>query len=127
VHKKSIEISASDFSIFENDHLKIEFLLEDMNGDKRYKVLLTPKQKITLIDFYIETNLDYTESKGIFCNGFQSWTETKIFSKEDKLKAQRRGVKVIGEAYGDGMLYEYKNKKRNCTQLDLHVYKTTKT
>jgi hypothetical protein len=42
---------------------------------------------------------------------FSILTETKIFNKDDKLKAQRRGVKVIGEAYGDGMLYDYKNKK----------------
>ena len=73
--------------------------------------MLFPKQDIELLDFYIETHLDYNTSKGVFCNGFQSWTESRMYSKEEKLKAQRRGVKVIGEAYGDGMLYEYKNKK----------------
>ncbi|MCC6583356.1 MAG: alpha-galactosidase [Chitinophagales bacterium] len=105
------EIKSSDFSLHENEHLQLEFLLEDINDDKRYKVMLSPKQDIELLDFYIETHLDYTTSRGIFCNGFQSWTESRMYSKEEKLKAQRRGVKVIGEAYGDGMLYEYKNKK----------------
>ncbi len=105
------EIKSSDFSSFENEHLKIEFLLEDINDDKRYKVQLSPKMEIELIDFYIETEIDYSQTRGVFCNGFQSWTETKFFTKEEKLKAQRRGIKIIGEAYGDGQLYEYKNKK----------------
>ena len=105
------EISSTDFSVFENEDIKIEFLLEDIISDKRYKVKISPKKELEFTDFYIETKFDYTESNGVFCNGFQSWTESKIYTREDKLKQQRRGVKIIGEAYGDGMLYDYKNKK----------------
>ena len=109
--EQKFEIKSSDFSMHENEHLKIEFLLEDIHDNKRYKVHLTAKTDIQLLDFYIDTHLDYSSSKGIFCNGFQSWTETRLFDIDEKIKRQRRGVKVIGEAYGDGMLYEYKNKK----------------
>jgi alpha-galactosidase len=109
--EQEFEITSSDFSAHKNEHLELEFILEDINDDKRYKVILLPKQEIQLSEFFIETHLDYTASKGIFCNGFQSWTETRIFENDEKIKGQRRGVKVIGEAYGDGMLYPYKNKK----------------
>jgi len=105
------EIVSKDFSVFENEDMEMEFLLEDINEDKRYQVKISPKNEIELIDFVIETKFDYAESNGVFCNGFQSWTESKIFTKQDKLKQQRRGVKIIGEAYGDGLLYNYKNKK----------------
>ncbi|MFN8284555.1 MAG: glycoside hydrolase family 36 protein [Chitinophagales bacterium] len=104
-------IQSADFSVFENKDLKIEFLLENAEDGKRYQAVIEPKTKIEFVDFFIETAIDYTATNDIFCNGFQSWTETKIFAKDDKLKAQRRGVKIIGEAYGDGMLYNYKNKK----------------
>mgnify|MGYP000848127232 CR=1 FL=1 len=108
---QSKEISSKDFSVYENEDMQIEFLLEDINEDKRYQVKISPKAEMELTDFVIETKFDYTESKGVFCNGFQSWTESKIYTKQDKLKQQRRGVKIIGEAYGDGLFYNYKNKK----------------
>ncbi|MDB5227059.1 MAG: Alpha-galactosidase [Bacteroidota bacterium] len=109
-HEQSEEIVSQNFSVFENDHLRIEFLLEDLSGDKIYKVHITPKTEIEFIDFYIETFFDYSESRGVFCNGFQSWTETKIFDKTDKIPGQRKFIKKIAEAYGDGLFYDYKNK-----------------
>lgn len=105
------EFTSSDFSLFENQHFQLEFLLEEMNRDRRYKVAIQPKTSLTLLDFFIETKLDYAASKQVLCNGFQSWTETKLYTKEDKLQAQRWGIRAIGEAYGDGLIYTYKNKK----------------
>lgn len=105
------EINSSDFSVTENAHLKLEFLAEDIQSDTQYKVLLTPKISIELIDFFVETFFEYIDNKGIFCNGFQSWTETKVFFKNDTLKAQRKPLNKIGEAYGDGLFYKYKNEK----------------
>ena len=104
-------IESADFSVFENQDLKIEFLLEDAEDGKRYQTVVQQKNKIELVDFFIETKIDYSNTNDIFCNGFQSWTETKLFNKTEKLKAQRRGIKAIGEAYGDGLFYSYKNKK----------------
>ena len=69
--EQEFEITSSDFSAHKNEHLELEFILEDINDDKRYKVILLPKQEIQLSEFFIETHLDYTASKGIFCNGFQ--------------------------------------------------------
>ena len=109
-NNQSHEIRSSDFSLIENDDLKLEFLLEENGDGVRYKVYLEPYKSIELTEFQIVAAIDYSNSKRIFCNGFQSWTETRMFDKNEKLKAQRRGIKIIGEAYGDGMLYNYKNK-----------------
>jgi hypothetical protein len=58
---------------------------------------------------------------------FNPGQKLRLFNKDEKLKAQRRGIKAIGEAYGDGMLYSTtKTKKAYCTQLDIHLHKTTK-
>jgi alpha-galactosidase len=105
------EIRSDKFSVYESEALRLEFLLEEPQGDKRYKVQLSPKTSIVLIDFYIEAQMEYGEAKGIFCNGFQSWTETKIFDKEDKLSGQRNLARPLAIAYSDGLLYDYKNKK----------------
>lgn len=107
---EKFEINTSDFSIIENIHLKIEFILEEIGDDKRYLVYFNAKEKIELQYFYINADFDYSASNSIFCNGFQSWTETKLFNKQEKLQSQRRGVKIIGEAYGDGTFFNYKNK-----------------
>ena len=104
-------LTSTDFSLFENDQLQLEFVLENVHADVRYKAILRPKTTLHLLEFYIETSYDYALSKGVFCNGFQSWTETKLFTKEVRLKRQLRGAHIIGEAYGDGRFYKYKNLK----------------
>src|SRR3954468_7194616 len=102
VAQQTKELVSQNFSVLENEHFSIEFLLEEITGDKIYKVHIVPKVEIELLDFYIDASFDYTETRGIYCNGFQSWTETKIFDKEDKLAGQRKFIKKIAEAYGDG-------------------------
>jgi alpha-galactosidase len=108
---ESGEITSSDFTLVENEDVQLEFILEEIHGDAVYKVMLHPKKKLVLQAFHISGFVDYTESNGVFCNGFQSWTETKLFDKHDRLKGQRRYVKKIGEAYGDGMFYPYSGQK----------------
>ena len=105
------EKTSDDFSVFENEHLSIEFLVEDILDDKKYQVLLTPKTSIQLQTFFIQAHIDYTASKNVFCNGFQSWTETRLFDLQERLKRQRFGIRKIGEAYGDGLIYPYKSQK----------------
>ncbi|MCB0508542.1 MAG: alpha-galactosidase [Bacteroidetes bacterium] len=110
-NSKSFELTSSDFSTFENEHLQLEFLVENLDADFRYKVILKSKTAITLIDFFIETAVDYADSKGVFCNGFQSWTETKIFFNTEKIQAQSWLAKPFSKHYGDTTLFHYKNKK----------------
>lgn len=109
--KDIYELKSSDFSVVENTHLKLEFVAEQLQNDMQYKVLLTAKVPLQLLVFEIETSFNYADNKGIFCNGFQSWTETKIFYNNEKLNAQRWPLSKIGEAYGDGLFYTYKNQK----------------
>lgn len=111
VQEQIYEKQSSDFSLFEDDNISLEFLLEEVQDDKRYQVLLTPKTTVVLLEFSIQVHVDYTPYRTILCNGFQSWTETRLYEKEERIKQQRFGVRKIGEAYGDGLLYEYKNKK----------------
>lgn len=108
---KLCEVSADNFSFFENEDVCLEFIWEDVYDDKRYKVHLTPKDSIELVAFSIYTHFDYTPTKNVFCNGYQSWTETKLFEQHEKINKQRRLFNKIGEAYGDGTFFNHKNKK----------------
>jgi len=103
------EIRSDRFSVYENEDVRLEFLLEEVLDDKRFKVYLTTTAPIRLLDFYIEAQVDYSEAKGVFCNGFQSWTESKMFDKSDKMAGQRTFIKHIAMPYSDGSLYKYKN------------------
>jgi uncharacterized protein YaeQ len=60
---QSKEISSKDFSVYENEDMQIEFLLEDINEDKRYQVKISPKAEIELVDFVIETKFDYSRKQ----------------------------------------------------------------
>lgn len=103
------EVVSSDFSVLDTAQLKLEFLLEELQGSRRYTVLLTPKVPMHLDDFYITAKMDYADTRGVYCNGFQSWTESRIFAGQEKLKRQMPLLRKIGEAYGDGLFYAYKN------------------
>ncbi len=105
------EIKSTDFSVFENEQLSIEFLLEEVEDGKRYQVVFNPKSSITLLDFYIESNKDYSTAQSVYCNGFQSWTETRFFDKTESIQPQRQLIRKIAKAYGDEKIYTYPNKK----------------
>ena len=106
-------IESSDFSEYSNDDLSISFTLEDFNGNTLYAVSLIPKKTINLTSFHIVKKIDYTEVRAIFCNGFQSWTKSKNFVKDDVIQPLRRGIKRIAQAYGDELIYDFKTRKGN--------------
>jgi alpha-galactosidase len=108
--QRTYKVESSNFSFFENEQLKIEFLIADTDDGKRYQTVIHPKIEIEIVDFFIETFIDYKDAKSIFCNGFQSWTESRHFSKTEKIEPQRKLIRKISEAYGDEKIYTYKNK-----------------
>lgn len=55
--------------------------------------------------------IDYEISKGVFCNGYQSWTETKIFSPSTILKSIRYGFGFLAKSFGDYNLVPYTKQK----------------
>ncbi len=61
---------------------------EDVSFDLRQsanglKLTVIPKKQISDISFYLERNYEYQTDSRFFANGFQSWTDTKEFTRNE--------------------------------------------
>jgi alpha-galactosidase len=101
------EISAEQFTFFDNDDITMEFTVDDLGVGKIYSVEIDPKRPLEWISFAIYSDLDYSGNNGIFCNGFQSWTDTKVFNASAILKPARKILKGVAYKFGDYSFYDY--------------------
>ena len=104
-------IHSTDFSNFTNEDISLEFTVDDLGVGKVYSVEIEPKLSIELRSFSIQTEMDYGQNSGIFCNGFQSWTDTRVFDTETKMKPARKILKGVAYKFGDYGFYPYPRKK----------------
>ena len=73
-YKTGKEIKTTEMS---NDDVSFD-LLQSANG---LKLTVIPKKQISDISFYLERNYEYQTDSRFFANGFQSWTDTKEFTR----------------------------------------------
>ncbi|WP_448920166.1 glycoside hydrolase family 36 protein [Eubacterium sp.] len=65
----------------QNDDVSFD-LRQSANG---LKLTVIPKKQISDISFYLERNYEYQTDSRFFANGFQSWTDTKEFTKNEMM------------------------------------------
>jgi len=91
----------------------VQGLRIESSGKKKGKgevisVFVEPEGDITIDEIYLETVHMFNEESKIFCNGFQSWTDSREFSPEEKMPALRGPLKALGlKYYGDYFFHEY--------------------
>jgi alpha-galactosidase len=84
------------------------------------KVSLIPDRTIETTGFNLDANYRFTASDKIFCNGFQSWTESREFFPNERMKKlslSSRRYKV--HCFGDYHFFPYTGVKGN---LHSHAY-----
>lgn len=87
----------------ENEH----FSLKTTKNGESLKISIQPKQKMELVQVEITSRYAYNEKTCVMANGYQSWTETREFMKNDKMIGLRWPCKIIptakkmSEIYGD--------------------------
>ena len=77
-YKTGKEIKTTEMS---NDDVSFD-LLQSANG---LKLTVIPKKQISDISFYLERNYEYQTDSRFFANGFQSWTDTKEFTRNEMM------------------------------------------
>lgn len=77
-YKTGKEIKTTEMS---NDDVSFD-LLQSANG---LKLTVIPKKQISDISFYFERNYEYQTDSRFFANGFQSWTDTKEFTRNEMM------------------------------------------
>lgn len=70
-----------------------DFDYDIKDEENNLKVILLPKKAISILNFYIEKEYKFQDDSKFFANGFQSWTDTKEFGKQDKID----GLGIIGK------------------------------
>lgn len=75
-YKTGKEIKTTEIS---NDDVSFD-LRQTENG---LTLTVIPKKEISDISFYLEREYEYPQDSRFFANGFQSWTDTKEFAKNE--------------------------------------------
>ena len=78
-----------------------DFSLDLQQNEKSLKLILNPNKDIKILSFYAQRDYDFSDNSKFFANGFQSWTDTKEFSKEEKMSGLGPlGKSPFGKVYG---------------------------
>ena len=110
--KSSIFVSSG-----ENEDITViyENLLED--GNRQAKVKIVPKKTIKICALYLETDEEVVKEKKVFLNGYQTWTESREFSTNERIpKLSKIGWNIMN-VYGDYWFY-----KPSCERLQSFTY-----
>ena len=68
---------------------------------KRLKLAIYPKTNVVLQDLTLQIPTQLNKTDRVFCNGFQSWSESRLFGFDEKIDALRSVAKPLMGYYGD--------------------------
>ncbi len=86
--------------------IQSEFIHNELGW--RATLTLIPQGPVEVKEAYFETNYRFTKDDRIFCNGFQSWTESREFTWNEKIKKLARSAKQFKvDRFGDYHFYPY--------------------
>ena len=108
-NNRTIEIPVGK-KVFEEE-LYVDFSVENTDEGQRLQLTIHPKESITIDYLAIELYHAYPSDERIFCNGFQSWTETREFRPDEKIEAIRPIVKKRFGTFGDYAFCDYPDRK----------------
>lgn len=75
----------------QNDDFSLEILSEGRN----LRIFLVPHTPLEIKEFYIRREYNFGENSRFLANGFQSWTDTKEFTKKEKMP----GLGLVGKSF----------------------------
>ena len=88
------------------DELYVDFKMKESPKDATYHLVLHPKKSITIQQLELHFEQPYIPSEGtkIFCNGYQSWSESRLFGLDEKMPHLRSWFAKNYQYYGDGFI-----------------------
>ncbi len=101
------------------------YFLEIVDTEERFSVKLNPKRNFEMVDFYVEFSYEFKDNDLFFGAGYQSWTYTKEYTKNDvmrntiKISRLTPYLKHYASVTSDDRIVEYSEKKG---ELHSHGY-----
>ena len=93
---------------------------EDEHG---LKITLVPKKEISSVSFEVKREYDFNDDSRFFANGFQSWTDTKEFTKNERMSDLGFvGKTFFGKKFGLNYVgdYTFCRQAENCGEFHSH-------
>ncbi|MEY4926874.1 MAG: hypothetical protein RI894_1310, partial [Bacteroidota bacterium] len=104
---KKVPLTANK-SIFETE-LYADCRLTQEQGGERLQINIHPKQPIDFQGIEVRYTYNYAPDSRVFCNGWQSWTESREFRPDEKIPPLLWGTSKFMGAMGDYNFYDYPN------------------
>lgn len=87
------------------------------------KITLVPKKEISSVSFEVKREYDFNDDSRFFANGFQSWTDTKEFTKNERMSDLGFvGKTFFGKKFGLNYVgdYTFCRQAENCGEFHSH-------
>ena len=85
-----------------------DFTLDIAESENGLKITLNPKTDIRIEKYFVTRDYDFSDDPKFFANGFQSWTDTKEFSKNDRMNGLGLvGKSLFGKIFGLNNVGDY--------------------
>ncbi len=85
----------------ENEDLKLIFHTSAEHNGNRINIKIIPKLKIEIRHLSVKTNVGISLSDTVFLNGYQSWTESREFSLNERIPPLNILINSFMNPYGD--------------------------
>lgn len=92
-------------------------------GEDGLKITLVPKKEISSVSFEVKREYDFNDDSRFFANGFQSWTDTKEFTKNERMSDLGFvGKTFFGKKFGLNYVgdYTFCRQAENCGEFHSH-------
>lgn len=100
-----------------------DFDYDIKSDESSLKVILMPKKKINILNFYIEKDYKFQDDSKFFANGFQSWTDTKEYGRYDRMAGLGLvGRSPFGKIFGLSNVGDYNFVKAEKTSGEFHSH-----
>ncbi|MBQ9530530.1 MAG: alpha-galactosidase [Eubacterium sp.] len=85
-----------------------DFSLDIKSDENSLKIVLTPNTDIRIQKFFVTRKYDFSSESKFFANGFQSWSDTKEFAKEERMAGLGLvGKSLFGKVFGLNNVGDY--------------------
>ena len=101
----------NDLKDVSNEFCSLKFSEAEIKNFKHVEIEISTKKPVILASFYMEYAFDADSVKGVFANGFQSWTDSGVFTVDERIPKLNRLIKPICQYYSDYKIFPYSGKK----------------
>ena len=84
--KYVVKFKCKGKTVVSNDTENKFYSLDIVDTKEKFSVVLNPKCDLEMIDFYVEFPYEFKANDKFFAAGYQSWTYTREYGKEDVMK-----------------------------------------